>query len=546
MQTVQVTATPRSATATRRSASTNTTCSSISSRSRGDSQPRTARAHAESRSSAVIKLLRNVSNLRGDSGRTDSLTNETRDCVAVVPSGESRSEPSPSTADGPPRRKSRLRQRLRSTSGSGSGYFKKLRAQLRAPVANVKNHIGFFINLLMAAILFFGSLTTFWHGVLAHLFSILLGDQFTRSWFLIVPAAVGFTVTLLLLGYTACFVKGIDDDALVGVVRQAIGVDEDELRNLAATMADNLEAYKKLSAQIDAALAAYKRTAEGAGKVVRVGQRLAGNIAANHPDDFDTDAQRTPMVNSTYTKVFSAVSQMRHALELAADLGSSEESLRMERGSDGGNLEAGDQRAGEAKAGEATATGPHAPAAAAAAAAGGDDDDLEAGGRERSHSSFSGPTDPAATTTTAMETLPPPIPPPMTAAERAAQEVADARAEKAHAANEAKVAFVRELSQLVRELKKWSEEGAAPEQELQAAGWLEATDAASGRVYYYHEESRAVQWQRPRPQQAAAALPAPPPPPMLTLTPTTREVSLARVTERESESSGRATVPPRP
>ena len=134
----------------------------------------------------------------------------------------------------------------------------------------------------------------------------------------------------------------------------------------------------------------------------------------------------------------------------------------------------------------------------------------------------------------------------MTAAERAAQEVADARAEKAHAANEAKVAFVRELSQLVRELKKWSEEGAAPEQELQAAGWLEATDAASGRVYYYHEESRAVQWQRPRPQQAAAALPAPPPPPMLTLTPTTREVSLARVTERESESSGRATVPPRP
>ena len=548
MQTLQiVTATPR---ATPRSASNNTICSSISSRSRGDSGPKTARGQAQSRSSAVIAMLRNMSKRTlpstGDPGRSSPvLTNETRDCVAVAPG---------STADtaATPRRRSRVRERLRSTSGSGSGYLKKFREQLRAPVANVKNHIGFTLNLLMGAILFFGSLTTFWHAVLAHAFSILLGDQFTRSWFLVVPAAVGFTVTLLVLGYTACFIKGIDDDALVSVVRQAIGVDEEELRHLAATMADNLEAYKKLSAQIDAALAAYKRTAEGAGKVVEVGQRLAGNIASNHPDDFETDEQRAPMVNSTYNKVFSAVSHMRHALELAASLGSSEESLRLERGDgdDGGSddpdLEAGGQKKGEAKAGEAkleaTATGHHATGGG-----GNGEGDLEEG-RYHTSSVDSRLTETAAAATATAAVVQ--LPPPTTAAEREAQRVADARAEKAEAVAEAKVAFVRELSQLVRELKRWSEDGATPEQELQAAGWLEATDAATGRVYYYHEESRAVQWHRPKPQQAAAALPAPPPPPPMlmltptpTPTPTPREGSLARVTERESSSSGRAMAP---
>ena len=56
-------------------------------------------------------------------------------------------------------------------------------------------------------------------------------------------------------------------------------------------MADQLEAYKKISEQMDAALAAYKNTAEGAGRVAQVARKLATNLSANrkvkplHPRD---------------------------------------------------------------------------------------------------------------------------------------------------------------------------------------------------------------------------------------------------------------------
>ena len=48
-------------------------------------------------------------------------------------------------------------------------------------------------------------------------------------------------------------------------------------------------------------------------------------------------------------------------------------------------------------------------------------------------------------------------------------------------------------------------------------GWEIATDPRSGRAYYYHADTLAVQWGRPRPERAAAAAPPlpplPPPPP---------------------------------
>ena len=57
--------------------------------------------------------------------------------------------------------------------------------------------------------------------------------------------------------------------------------------------------------------------------------------------------------------------------------------------------------------------------------------------------------------------------------------------------------------------------GGAPAEALPAGG--EATaDPTTGRLYYYHTQTRAVQWARPRPDTApAAAAPAPPPPPAL-------------------------------
>ena len=80
----------------------------------------------------------------------------------------------------------------------------------------------------------------------------------------------------------------------------------------------------------------------------------------------------------------------------------------------------------------------------------------------------------------------------------------------------AKTALVREMGALVRELKQWSAAeagGGGGGGEALADGWETATDPASGRAYFYHVDTRAVQWDRPRPERASAAPPLPPPPP---------------------------------
>ena len=107
------------------------------------------------------------------------------------------------------------------------------------------------------------------------------------------PAAVGFAAVLLLLLYSACLVETVDDEAilglltilptycplwryilslavhtmaiyllclrllqaLLGLVRRGIGVDEAQIQDLASNLADQLEAYRALSDQIDKALA---------------------------------------------------------------------------------------------------------------------------------------------------------------------------------------------------------------------------------------------------------------------------------------------------
>ena len=75
----------------------------------------------------------------------------------------------------------------------------------------------------------------------------------------------------------------------------------------------------------------------------------------------------------------------------------------------------------------------------------------------------------------------------------------------------AKTALVREMGALVRELKQWSAaEAGGGGGEALADGWETATDPASGRAYFYHVDTRAVQWDRPRPEP----LPPPPPPPL--------------------------------
>ena len=96
----------------------------------------------------------------------------------------------------------------------------------------------------------------------------------------------------------------------------------------------------------------------------------------------------------------------------------------------------------------------------------------------------------------------------------------------------AKTALVREMGALVRELKQWSEVeagdgcsggtdgggsggeggGGAPLRLTLADGWETAIDQESGRAYYYHAESLAVQWNRPQPVRGSALLPPPPPP----------------------------------
>jgi hypothetical protein len=87
------------------------------------------------------------------------------------------------------------------------------------------------------------------------------------------------------------------------------------------------------------------------------------------------------------------------------------------------------------------------------------------------------------------------------------------------------------MGALVRELKQWSAaeagggggggggggiavcvDGSGAVEAL-ADGWETATDPASGRAYFYHVDTRAVQWDRPRPERASAAPPLPPPPP---------------------------------
>jgi hypothetical protein len=129
----------------------------------------------------------------------------------------------------------RTKRRRRRLVKAGSGSFlKRLRDELRKPVVGVKDHLRLTINLLIGSIFFFGVLTMCWHSLLAHLFVELLG--LGRAWFLVLPAAIGFLVVLLLLIYSGCLVETVDDEALVAVVKDAIGFDDEQLQQLGEQM----------------------------------------------------------------------------------------------------------------------------------------------------------------------------------------------------------------------------------------------------------------------------------------------------------------------
>jgi hypothetical protein len=159
--------------------------------------------------------------------------------------------------------------------------------------------------------------------------------------------------------------------ALLGLVRRGIGVDEAQIQDLASNLADNLEAYRTLSDQIEKALVrrpappraaprrshaaatlgtlplrtqvAYRKTTEGAGHVAQVRQphapgcslqdtragthsytsastpasrgqvarKLATNLTANKQSDFATDAARAHASDTVYHRVFKLLSQVR-------------------------------------------------------------------------------------------------------------------------------------------------------------------------------------------------------------------------------------------
>ena len=226
-----------------------------------------------------------------------------------------------------------------------------------------------------------------------------------RSWFLVLPAAVGFAAVLLLLLYSACLVETVDDEAilglltilptycplwryilslavhtmaiyllclrllqaLLGLVRRGIGVDEAQIQDLASNLADQLEAYRALSDQIDKALArrpAPPRAAATLGTLhphtslpphrwltarppkargtwrrygsrmhraaacktrelgadppmhthlhlmPQVARKLATNLTANKQSEFATDTARAHASDTVYHKVFKLLSQV--------------------------------------------------------------------------------------------------------------------------------------------------------------------------------------------------------------------------------------------
>ena len=61
-------------------------------------------------------------------------------------------------------------------------------------------------------------------------------------------------MVLLCLSYSACLVETVDDEALLVLVRRGIGADEGQMQGLASNLADQLEAYRTLSEQIEKAL----------------------------------------------------------------------------------------------------------------------------------------------------------------------------------------------------------------------------------------------------------------------------------------------------
>ena len=205
------------------------------------------------------------------------------------------------------------------------------------------------------------------------------------------------------------------------------------MQALVSKLAGQLDAYNKLSIQVENALAAYRSVSDGAARVGRMGKRLATGLAVRRKDDFTTTTTRKRLEESTYRRVFSLLSQVREAMEIAA-----KQQL---------------------------------------------DDEQQPGGQEDA-----------------------------------------ARAEGDEREGE-RVAIVRELGVLLRDLRDWSEESSQDQagrprsdeeadEELArrtADTWMRATDPATGSQYYYHRETRQVQWEPPWTRTPAAA----PPPPAL-------------------------------
>ncbi len=77
-----------------------------------------------------------------------------------------------------------------------------------------------------------------------------------------------------------------------------------------------------------------------------------------------------------------------------------------------------------------------------------------------------------------------------------------------------------------------------PKEGFLPPGWVEATDPATGRVYFFHEATRETRWTRPVEHSAVEATLAPPPPPPRT--PPRKKGLFSRRAPKEPPPRGRA------